>query len=98
MRSCVVSGSGGFSGCSESFEVLLFFFITLTVVGEDTSDTSGDDFGGSFLLSLVFDGLLLDFLLFLLGFSVHEKIDNDIPLFITGDLGSDLENLSGHEP
>jgi len=98
MHSSVVSGGGGIGGGTESFEVLFFFLITLTVVGEDSSDTSGDDFGLFFLSTFFFDGLLFVFLDFLLGFSVHEKIDNDVPLFISGELGSDLENLSGKEP
>jgi hypothetical protein len=85
----------GGGGVGESFNLLTFFLVI----------SVSEDLGGGLGLILILGGILLlgfSLLLFVLllsfGVSVHEEIDHEVPGLVSGDLSSELEDLSGEEP
>merc|ERR1712157_104495 len=100
-RSCVVCSGITWSGVLSPF---FTFFVAIFIFVFTFSIELLHGLTDSIVLFLTFaffSGFFVSGLVFeLLGFwaSVHEKINNDIPLSVTWEFTSELKGLSGEEP
>jgi len=94
------SNQTSLGGSLGSAPLLFTLFLVLIIVIIETLHGVGDGLG---LLGLGLIGNLSLFfveiyLLLGLGVSVHEEIDDDVPILVTGDLTAELEDFAGHKP